>query len=56
MSSNLRIRIIENDISFILNQWLRLNPEDSIRIEMDYIQKSVKLSDDKKFKDKTNNK
>ncbi len=56
MSSNLRIRIIENDLSFILNQWLHLNPEDSIRIEMDYIQKSIKLSDDKEFKDETNNK
>ncbi len=56
MSSNLRIRIIENDVSFILNQWLHLIPEDSIRIEMDYIQKSVKLSDDKEFKDETNNK
>jgi hypothetical protein len=32
MSSNLRIRIIENDLSLILNQWLHLNPEDSIRI------------------------
>jgi hypothetical protein len=32
MSSNLRIRIIENDFSLILNQWLHLNPEDSIRI------------------------
>jgi hypothetical protein len=35
---------------------LHLIPEDSIRIEMDYIQKSVKLSDDKEFKDETNNK
>jgi hypothetical protein len=39
MSSNLRIRIIENNLSFILNQWLNLKVEDSIRIDMDYIEK-----------------
>jgi hypothetical protein len=43
MSSNLRIRIIENDVSFILNRWLRLNPEDSIRIE-----KAVKRRNEKR--------
>jgi hypothetical protein len=39
MSSNLRIRIIENNLSFILNRWLNLKVEDSIRIDMDYIEK-----------------
>jgi hypothetical protein len=38
MSSNLRIRIVENNLSFILNRWLNLKVEDSIRIDMDYIQ------------------
>jgi hypothetical protein len=33
MSCNLRIRIIDNDLSFILNKWLNLNPKDSIRIK-----------------------
>jgi hypothetical protein len=47
MSSNLRIRFIENDLSLILNQWLHLNPEDSIRIEMDYIEKTVKSLNEK---------
>jgi hypothetical protein len=54
MSSNLRIRFVENDVSSILNQWLHLNPEDSIQIEMDYIQKFVKQLDDKEPKDETN--
>jgi hypothetical protein len=32
MSSNLRIRKIENDLSLVLNEWLHLNPQESIRI------------------------
>jgi hypothetical protein len=54
MSSNLRIRIIENDLSFILNEWLHLNPEDMIRIKMDYMQKSFKKIVDKEYKVETN--
>jgi hypothetical protein len=42
MSSNLRIRIIENNLSFILNRWLNLKVEDSIQIDMDYIEKFSK--------------
>jgi hypothetical protein len=52
MSLNLRIRIIENDLSFTLNQWLHLNPEDSITIEMDYIEKSAKHFSEKNSIDK----
>jgi hypothetical protein len=48
MSSNFRIRMNENNVSFILNQWLRLNSEDSIRIEMDYIEKAVKHRNEKR--------
>jgi hypothetical protein len=54
MASNLRIRIIENDLSFNLNRWLHLNPEDSIRIEMDYIEKTVKKIDEKESNKETN--
>jgi hypothetical protein len=49
MSCNLRIRIIENDLSLILNQWLHLNPEDSIRIEIDYIEKTVEKINEKEL-------
>jgi hypothetical protein len=49
MSSNLRIRIIENDLSFILNQWLNLNVEDSIRIDMNYIEMIAKQSNEKEI-------
>ncbi len=31
MSSNLRISVIENELSFNLNEWLHLNPEDSFK-------------------------
>jgi hypothetical protein len=51
MSSNLRIRIIENNLSFILNQWLNLKFEDSIRIDMDYIDMFVKQSNEKQTND-----
>ncbi len=51
MSSNLRIRIIENNLSIILNQWLHLNTEDSIFIDMDYIEKK----NVKSFKEKEAN-
>ncbi len=47
MSSNIRIRIIENNLSFILNRWLNLKFEDSIRIDMDYIEKFAKQSNEK---------
>jgi hypothetical protein len=47
MSSNFRIRIIENNLSFILNRWLNLKVEDSIRIDMDYIEKFAKQSNEK---------
>jgi hypothetical protein len=50
MSSNLRIRVIENDLSFILNRWLNLKVEDSIRIDMNYIEKFSK-----KFYEKESN-
>jgi hypothetical protein len=49
MSSNLRIRIIENDLSFILNRWLNLKVEDSIQIDMDYIEKSSKQFNEKEL-------
>jgi hypothetical protein len=51
MSSNLRIRIIENDLSLILNRWLNLKGEDSIRIDMDYIEMFAKQSNEKKTND-----
>jgi hypothetical protein len=51
MSSNLRIRIVENDLSFILNRWLNLNVEDSIRIDMNYIEKFAKQSNEKESND-----
>jgi hypothetical protein len=53
MSCSFRIRIIENDLSFILNEWLHLNPEDSIRIEMDYIEKTVKKINENEFNEGT---
>jgi hypothetical protein len=49
MSSNLRIRIIENDLSFVLNRWLNLKVEDSIRIDMDYIEKLSKQFNEKEL-------
>ncbi len=54
MSSNLRIRIIENNLSFILNQWLNLKVEDSIRIGMDYIEKYNNQFIEKKSNDGPN--
>jgi hypothetical protein len=54
MSSNLRIRFIENDLSLNLNRWLHLNPEDSIRIEMDYLEKTVKNLNEKQTIDDKN--
>jgi hypothetical protein len=53
MSYNLRIRIIDNDLSLTLNEWLHLNPEDSIQIEMDYIEKTVKSFNKKESSDET---
>jgi hypothetical protein len=49
MSSNLRIRIIENDLSFILNRWLNLKVEDSIQIDMNYIEKLSKQFNEKEL-------
>jgi hypothetical protein len=54
MSSNLRIRIIENNLSFILNRWLNLKVEDSIRIDMDYIEKYSNEFIEKKLNDGPN--
>jgi hypothetical protein len=51
MSSNLRIRIIENNLSSILNQWLHLKPEDSFHIDVSYIEKK----NVKSFKEKEAN-
>jgi hypothetical protein len=51
MSFNFRIRIIDNNLSFILNQWLHLNPEDSIQIEMDYIEKTGNRSNEDESSD-----
>jgi hypothetical protein len=51
MSSNLRIRIIENNLSFILNKWLNLKVEDSIQIDMDYIEMFAKQSNEKQTND-----
>jgi hypothetical protein len=51
MSSNLRIRIVENDLSFILNRWLNLKFEDSIEIDMNYIEKFAKQSNEKQTND-----
>jgi hypothetical protein len=50
----LRIRIEENNFSFTLNRWLQLNNEDFIQIEMDYIEKSAKRSDEKESDDENN--
>ncbi len=54
MSSNLRIRIIENNLSFILNRWLNLKVEDSIQIDMDYIEKYSKQLIEKKSNSEPN--
>jgi hypothetical protein len=54
MSSNLRIRIVENNLSLNLNRWLNLNDEDYIRIEMDYIEKTVKRLNEKEANDELN--
>jgi hypothetical protein len=54
ITSNLRIRIVENDLSFVLNRWLHLNSENSIQIEMDYIERAAKRSDDKESNDENN--
>jgi hypothetical protein len=54
MSSNLRIRIIENNLSFILNRWLNLKVEDSIQIDMDYIEKCSKQLIEKKSNSEPN--
>ncbi len=51
MSFNLRIKIIDNNLSFILNQWLHLNSEDSIQIEMDYIEKTRNRSNEEESSD-----
>ncbi len=51
MSSNLRIRITENDLSFILNRWLDMKVEDSNRIVMDYIEKFGKQFNEKESND-----
>jgi hypothetical protein len=54
MSLNFRIRLIENNLSFILNQWLHLKPEDSITIEIDYTEKTAKRSNEKESNYETN--
>jgi hypothetical protein len=54
MGSNLRIKIIENRLLFTLNQWLHSNPENTILIEMDYIEKTVKRLYDAESIDETN--
>jgi hypothetical protein len=54
MSSNLRIRIVENNLSLILNRWLNLKVEDSIRIDMDYIEKFNKQSNKKESNSEPN--
>ncbi len=54
MSFNFRIRLNENNLSFILNQWLHLKPEDSIAIEIDYIEKTSKSSNEKESNDENN--
>ncbi len=56
MSLNFRIRLNENNLSFILNQWLHLKPEDSITIEMDFIEKTAKSSNEKESKHEKNEK
>jgi hypothetical protein len=35
MSSNLRIRIAENDLTMTLNSWLNLKPEDFVSFQME---------------------
>ncbi len=54
MSLNFRIRLNENNLSYILNEWLHLKPEDTIIIEMDYIEKTAKCSNEKESNDETN--
>jgi len=54
MSLNFMIRLNENNLSFILNQWLHLKPEDSITIEMDCIEKTVKRSNEEESNYVTN--
>jgi hypothetical protein len=54
ITSNLRIRIVKNDLSFTLNKWLHSNSEDPIQIEMDYIEKTAKRSEDKESIDENN--
>ncbi len=49
MSSNLRIKITENDLSFILNRWRNLKVEDSFQIDMDYIEKLSKQFNEKEL-------
>jgi len=49
MSSNLRIKIINNDLSFILNPWRNLEVEDSFQIDMDYIEKLSKQFNEKEL-------
>jgi hypothetical protein len=56
MSLNFRIRLNENNLSFILNQWLHLKPEDSITIEMDFIEKTAKSSNEKESNHEKNEK
>jgi hypothetical protein len=54
ITSNLRIRIVKNDLSFTLNKWLHSNSEDPIQIEMDYIEKTAKRSEYKESIDENN--
>ncbi len=49
MSSYLRIKFIENDLSLILNRWRNLKVEDSIQIDMDYIEKLSKQFNEKEL-------
>jgi hypothetical protein len=49
MSSNLRIKIINNYLSFILNPWRNLEVEDSFQIDMDYIEKLSKQFNEKEL-------
>jgi hypothetical protein len=47
-------RIVKNNLSFTLNKWLHLNPENSIQTEKDYIEKTAKHSEDKESIDENN--
>jgi hypothetical protein len=53
MSLNFRIRLNENNLSFILNQWLHLNPEDLITIEID-TDKTAEHPNEEESNDETN--